>query len=182
MMMRMSEPVRWTNDDLFGAAYAELHELAAARLAGEPSGNSLQTTALVHEVYLRLAKRNQEWTDRSQILAAAAQAMRRILVDHARRRGRVKRGKGVRPVSLDGIDVAAPTGADEDLLALAEALEALAAEDADKARLVELRAFGGLTLEEAADALGVSRSTAARSWAYAKAWLYQRLAADLQRE
>jgi RNA polymerase sigma factor (TIGR02999 family) len=181
MMSRMSEPTGWTTDDLFGAVYAELRELAAARLAAEPSGNSLQATALVHEVYLRLAKRNQEWTDRSQVLAAAAQAMRRILVDHARRRGRVKRGKGVRPISLDGIDVAAPVGND-DLLDLAEALEALAAEDPDKARLVELRAFGGLTLEEAADVLGVSRATAARSWAYAKAWLYQRLAADLQRE
>lgn len=94
----------------------------------------------------------------------------------------MKRGKGVRPVSLDGIDVAVPAGANDDLFALAEALEALAAEDADKARLVELRAFGGLTLEEAADVLGVSRATAARSWAYAKAWLYQRLAADLQCE
>lgn len=181
MMVCMSEPTGWTTDDLFGAAYAELHKMAAARIASEPSGNSLQTTALVHEVYLRLAKRNQEWTGRSQILAAAAQAMRRILVDHARRRGRVKRGKGVRPVSLDGIDMAVPAVTD-DLLALAEALEALAAEDPDKARLVDLRAFGGLTLEEAADALGVSRATAARSWAYAKAWLYQRLAADLQRE
>jgi RNA polymerase sigma factor (TIGR02999 family) len=182
MMACMSEPTGWTTDDLFGAVYAELHNLAAVRLADEPSGHTLQPTALVHEVYLRLSKRNQEWTDRSQVLAAAAQAMRRILVDHARRRGRVKRGKGVRPVSLDGIDVASPAGTDDDPLALAEALEALAAEDADKARLVELRAFGGLTLEEAADTLGVSRATAARSWAYAKAWLYQRLTAALQRE
>jgi RNA polymerase sigma factor (TIGR02999 family) len=156
--------------------------LAAARLATEPSGHSLQATALVHEVYLRLAKRNPCWTDRSQILPAAAQAMRRILVDHARRRGRVKRGKGVRPLSLEGIDVAAPTASDDDLLALAEALEALAEEDPDKARLVEMRAFGGLTLEEAADALGVSRATAARSWTYAKAWLYHRLASDLAGE
>jgi RNA polymerase sigma factor (TIGR02999 family) len=181
-MMRMSEPTGRPTDDLFRAVYAELRELAAARLADESSGNSLQATALVHEVYLRLAKRNRDWTDRSQILAAAAQAMRRILVDHARRWGRVKRGKGVRPVSLDGIDVAVPAGANDDLLALAEALEALAAEDGDKARLVELRAFGGFTLEEAADVLGVSRATAVRSWSYAKAWLYQRLAADLQCE
>jgi RNA polymerase sigma factor (TIGR02999 family) len=179
MMARMSEPTGRPTDDLFGAIYAELRELAAARLVDEPSGNSLQATALVHEVYLRLAKRNRDWTDRSQILPAAAQAMRRILVDHARRRGRVKRGKGVRPVSLDGIDVAAPAGND-DLLDLAEALEDLAAEDPDKAHVVELRAFGGLTLEEAADVLGVSRATAARSWAYAKAWLYQRLTTDLQ--
>src|SRR5215469_13191210 len=99
MMARMSEPTGRPTDDLFRTVYAELRELAAARLADESSGNSLQATALVHEVYLRLAKRNRDWTDRSQILAAAAQAMRRILVDHARRRGRVKRGKGVRPVS-----------------------------------------------------------------------------------
>lgn len=177
----MPETPETTPDDVFQTVYAELHELAAARLAAEPSGNSLQATALVHEVYLRLAKRNRDWTDKSQILTAAAQAMRHILVDHARRRGRVKRGGGARPVSLDGIDVAAPADND-DLLALAEALEALATEDPDKARLVELRAFGGMTFEEAADTLGVSRATAARSWAYAKAWLYQRLTTDLQRD
>jgi RNA polymerase sigma factor (TIGR02999 family) len=171
-----------TPDDLFPAVYAELRDLAAARLAAEPSGHTLQPTALVHEVYLRLARRNRAWADRSQFLAAATQAMRHILVDHARRAGRVKRGGGVRPVSLDGLDVAAPAGPDDDLLALAEALDALAAEDSEKARLVELRAFGGLTLEEAADTLGVSRATAARSWAYAKAWLYQRLTADPGRE
>jgi RNA polymerase sigma factor (TIGR02999 family) len=168
--------------DPFPALYDELRALAAARLAAEPSGHTLQPTALVHEVYLRLAGRNQAWADRSQFLAAASRAMRHILVDHARRRGRVKRGGGVRPVSLNCLDVADAAGPEDDLLALAEALEGLAAEDPDKARLVELRAFGGLTLEEAADALGISRATAARSWAYAKAWLFQRLTADLGRE
>jgi RNA polymerase sigma factor (TIGR02999 family) len=175
----MTEPAGQAPDDLFRVVYAELRDLAAAQLAAERSGHTLQPTALVHEVYLRLARGNRCWADPSQLLAAATQAMRHVLIDHARRRGRVKRGGGARPVSLDAIDVAAPAGSDDDLLALAEALEALAAEDPAKARLVELRVFGGLTLEGAADALGVSRATAARSWAYAKAWLYHRLAADL---
>jgi RNA polymerase sigma factor (TIGR02999 family) len=160
--------------ELLPLVYDELRNLAAARMAGEPAGHSLEPTALVHEAYLRLvgAGADRGWADKAHFLAVAARAMRRVLVDHARKRRRLKRGGDRQRVSLDGVP--AP-GSDDDLVALDEALDALAAEDPAKARLVELRYFVGMTADEAAETLGISRATAARHWAYARAWLYDRL-------
>jgi RNA polymerase sigma factor (TIGR02999 family) len=167
--------------ELLALVYDELRRLAAQKLAHEAPGQTLQPTALVHEAYLRLvgggdasAPREQPWDSRGHFFAAAAEAMRRILIENARRKGRLKRGGGRRRVDLEQVEAVAeaPT---EDLLALDEALTGLAAEDAAKAELVKLRYFAGLTVEEAARCLGVSRATADRWWAYARAWLYDRL-------
>ena len=162
--------------DLMPLVYAELRRLAAARLAGEKAGHTLDATALVHEAYLRLVGGGQarDWDGRGHFFAAAAEAMRRILVESARRRRRAKRGGDRQRVDLD---LAAP-GEDDpthDVLALDEALGQLAAEDPRKADLVRLRYFAGLSLEAAAGCLGVSRATASREWAYARAWLFDRL-------
>lgn len=162
--------------ELLPLVYHELRGLAARKLARERDEQSLQPTALVHEAYLRLVGTAgpQGWGGRAHFFAACAEAMRRILVERARRRRRLKRGGGRRRLSLDGVD---PAGAAPslDLLALDEALTHLAEEDPHKARLVELRYFAGLSLEEAAGCLGVSRATASRAWTYARAWLYERL-------
>jgi RNA polymerase sigma factor (TIGR02999 family) len=169
---------------LLPLVYDELRRLAAARLAREPSGLTLQATALVHEAYLRLvgnddptAGQRPSWNSRGHFFAAAAEAMRRILVDNARRRNALKRGGGatVEPLDEDVIAVPEPR---EDLIALDEALDRLAKRDPDKARLVTLRYFGGLTLKEAAAALHISEATADRHWAYARAWLHQAMTAD----
>jgi RNA polymerase sigma factor (TIGR02999 family) len=156
--------------ELLPLVYDELRRLAAARLAGEAPGQTLDATALVHEAYLRLVGPADErrWNDRGHFFAAAAEAMRRILIDSARRKLAQKRGGGLHRQPLDA--VAAP-GPDEELLALDEALRKLAAADPLKARLVELRYFAGLTGEQAAAALGISPTTADRHWAYARAWL-----------
>jgi RNA polymerase sigma factor (TIGR02999 family) len=145
-------------------------QLAAQKLSNELPGQTLQATALVHEVYLRLlGDAPQTWQSRGHFFAAAAEAMRRILVENARRKNSLKRGGGrkAEPLSLEP----AAEGPSEDLLALDEALQKLAQEDRLKAELVKLRYFAGLTLEEAAQALGIARSTAAEHWAYARAWL-----------
>ena len=156
--------------DLLPLVYNELRKLAAAKLAREPPGQTLQATALVHEAYLRLVG-DQWFLGRGHFLAAAAEAMRRILIDAARRKLTEKHGGDRRRIDLDECEVAVPSRA-ADLVALDEALGRLAAEDPVKAKLVTLRYFGGLTIEEAADALGVSRATADRYWAYARTWLY----------
>jgi len=155
---------------LLPLVYHELRKLAALRLAREKPGQTLQATALVHEAYLRLVGQDEarSWNNCGHFLAAAAQAMRRILVDNARRKGARKRGAGLERRPLD--EVAAPRP-DDELLALDEALQTLAATDPVKARLVELRYFAGLTGEQAAKALGISPATADRHWAFAKAWL-----------
>jgi RNA polymerase sigma factor (TIGR02999 family) len=165
--------------ELLPLVYAELRRLAARELAGERPGQTLQPTALVHEAYLRLVGKDgtgPRWEGRGHFFAAAAEAMRRILVETARRKGRLKRGGGHRRVDLRDVQAVAATPP-EDLLALDEALTQLAAEDARKAELVKLRFFAGLSVEEAARCLGVSRATADRHWAYARAWLYDRLRA-----
>ncbi len=158
--------------ELLPLVYDELRRLAAQRMSRESPGQTLQATALVHEAYLRLVGGDPDrpWDGRGHFFAAAAEAMRRILVESARRRHRLKRGGHRARVDLDAAQPAAPE-TDADLLALDEALEKLAARDAVKAKLVQLRVFAGLTLAEAAEILGLSGSTADRYWAYARAWL-----------
>jgi RNA polymerase sigma factor (TIGR02999 family) len=164
-------------EQLLPLVYDELRRLAAQRLAQEKSGQTLQATALVHEAYLRLVdvEQAQRFSSRGHFFAAAAEAMRRILVENARRKGGVKHGGGLRRVNLDEAASCAPDPAD-DLVALNEALDRLAGEDPTKAELVKLRYFAGLSVQEAADALGISRATADRYWAYAKVWLYRAVA------
>lgn len=166
---------------LLPLVYEELRRLASRKLSQEKPGQTLQATALVHEAYLRLVasgrkdgEPEQQWDSRGHFFAAAAEAMRRILVDKARRKQRLKRGGDRQRLDLDQIEAAVP-GPSGDLLALDEALEQLAAEDAQKAELVKLRYFAGLTLEEAGRCLGISRATANRYWEYARAWLFERL-------
>ncbi|NQU24233.1 MAG: sigma-70 family RNA polymerase sigma factor [Candidatus Nealsonbacteria bacterium] len=157
-------------EQLLPLVYEELRKLAAAKMAQEKPGQTLQATALVHEAYLRLvgSETGRHYRDRSHFFATAATAMRRILVDNARAKRSDKRGGGRHREPLE--DVAAPSP-DGELLALHEALGRLAAEDPLKAQLVELRYFGGLTGDQAADVLGISPSTADRHWAFARAWL-----------
>ncbi|VTR92443.1 extracytoplasmic sigma factor ecf : Marine sediment metagenome DNA, contig: S01H1_L07814 OS=marine sediment metagenome GN=S01H1_18078 PE=4 SV=1: Sigma70_ECF [Gemmata massiliana] len=155
--------------DLLPLVYAELRVLAAARLARESPGHTLQPTALVHEAYLRLVG-DQQFEGRGHFFAAAAEAMRRILVESARRKGRVKRGGDQRRVDLDDFEVTVGPPADE-ILALDEALTRLTAEDPEAARVVQLHFFAGLSVERAAEVLGVSRATAYRQWTYARSWL-----------
>jgi RNA polymerase sigma factor (TIGR02999 family) len=161
---------------LLPLVYDELRQLAAQRLAQETPGQTLQATALVHEAYLRLVGQDQEqeWDSRAHFFAAAAEAMRRILVDAARRKRRLKRGGDGQRVGLEAVEPQAKSPFD-DVLAVHEALQALAQEDAKKAKLVELRFFGGMSIEEAAGCLEISRATASRHWNYARAWLFQRL-------
>jgi len=165
--------------DLLPLVYDELRKLAAARMVGEKPGHTLQPTALVHEAYLRLVGSADEnrWDGRGHFFAAAAEAMRRILVDAARRKGRTKHGGELGRVDLDGVRPAVPDPR-HDLVALDGALTALALEDPQAARLVELRHFAGLTIPEAARALGISPRTADRLWAYARAWLHRELGGE----
>ena len=163
-------------EQLLPLVYDELRRLAAQKLAQERPGHTLQATALVHEAYLRLVGNGAEphFNGRGHFFAAAAQAMRNILVDSARRKRRAKHGGGRHRVTLDEALPAPPDDADG-LLALDEALTRLAAEDPEAARIVQLRYFAGLSVEEAAQALGVSRAHAYRQWTFARAWLLQAL-------
>ena len=158
--------------ELLPLVYKELRRLAAQRLAREAPGQTLQATALVHEAYLRLIGHDpdREWDGRGHFFAAAAEAMRRILVENARRRHRLKRGGDRGRVNLDLAEPIAP-GTDDDLLALDDALERLAKLEPIKAQLVQLRVFAGLTNAQAAEVLGLSSATTDRYWAYARAWL-----------
>ncbi len=161
--------------DLLPLVYDELRRLAASRMAREQAGQTLQATALVHEVWLRLGGDHQPaWANRAHFFAAAAEGMRRILIDKARQKRAVRHGGGLARVDADatGFDLAAPTVDDADLLLINEALDGFAAHDARRAELVKLKYFTGLTLEEAAEVLGVSVRTAKRDWAYARAWLF----------
>jgi RNA polymerase sigma factor (TIGR02999 family) len=162
-------------DELFPLVYEELRRLAAHRLAREKPGQTLQATALVHEAYLRLVdvEKSHPWNSRGHFLAAAAEAMRRILIEHARAKYALKRGGHHHRVELDEdfSSIAAPCDNLDDLLALDEALSRLAKLDAGKAELVKLLYFAGLNLEEAAAALGISRTTAYRHWIFSRAWL-----------
>jgi RNA polymerase sigma factor (TIGR02999 family) len=163
-------------DELLPLVYDELRRLAAQKLIQEKPGQTLQATALVHEAYLRLVDtpKAQRWESRGHFFAAAAEAMRRILVNRARDKRRQKRGGGQERIDIELADI--PLDArDDDLLAIDEALEKLGREDAACAALVKLRFFAGLTQEESARALGIARRTADRHWAYAKAWLFDEL-------
>ncbi|MBI1178843.1 sigma-70 family RNA polymerase sigma factor [bacterium] len=158
-------------DELLPLVYDELRRLAAARLANEADGQTLQPTALVHEAWLKIAGTNQQqWNGRGHFFGAAAEAMRRILIDRARKRNRERHGAGLQRVNLDSVDIAVNTD-DETLLRLNDALEKFALESPDKADLIKLRYFAGLGLAEAAAAQGISLATAKRHWAYARAWL-----------
>jgi RNA polymerase sigma factor (TIGR02999 family) len=164
-------------DRAFPLVYAELHRLAHRQLRGEATGHTLSTTALVHEAYLRLVDGARGgWRDHGHFLALAATAMRRILVDEARRRRAAKRGAGARPVSLDDVDALAFDDRVDVLLALDEALDRLAVIEPRQARVVECRFFAGLTENETADALAIGLRTVKRDWAKAKAWLHEALA------
>jgi RNA polymerase sigma factor (TIGR02999 family) len=165
--------------ELLPLVYEELRKLAAARLAAENPGQTLQATALVHEAYLRLVggDADRNWDGRGHFFAAAAESMRRILINRARDKNRLKRGGGKKRMELDEIAVALDTP-DEELLALDEALQALAEDDPVAAQLVELKFFAGLSLRQAAETLAVPRRTADRHWAYARAWLFERLGGE----
>jgi RNA polymerase sigma factor (TIGR02999 family) len=169
-------------EQLLPLVYEELRKLAAVRMANESAGHTLQPTALVHEAWLRLAGNdaNAQFANRAHFFAAAAEAMRRILIERARRKGAGKRGGDWQRIDLDKVDIA--TDADDDTLLLVnEALEKLAQEDAKAAEIAKLRFFGGLTLEEAAQVLGVTERTANRYWAFARVWLFAEVRQTLGR-
>jgi RNA polymerase sigma-70 factor (ECF subfamily) len=169
-----SDPERPEARELMPAVYQELRRLAAAYMRRERPGQTLQATALVHEAYLRLAGAGQPWTDRGHFLAIAARSMRQILVERARARGALKRWAGLDRVSLSE-SLVGGAHADAMLPALDEALTRLEQVDPEQARIVELRYFAGLSIEEAAGALGISPATLKRRWALARAWLFRDL-------
>jgi RNA polymerase sigma factor (TIGR02999 family) len=161
--------------ELLPLVYQELRRLAAFRMANESPGQTLQPTALVHEAWLRLVGSEQQtWQNRAHFFGAAAEAMRRILIENARRKRAVRHGGGQQRLDIEEVNVAAGVK-DDELLALDEALDKFAARDREKAELVKLRYFAGLSFEEAAEILGVSIPTAKRWWAYARAWLFQEM-------
>jgi RNA polymerase sigma factor (TIGR02999 family) len=164
-------------DELLPLVYEELRKMAAHKMANERPGQTLQATALVHEAWLRLAgNENTLWAGRTHFFAAAAESMRRILIDNARRKQARRHGGGQRPLNIDDVEVAA-AGTDDQVLAVNDALDKLAALDKRKAELVKLRYFLGMTIEEAAEILGVSTPTAKRWWTYARAWLFREIRA-----
>jgi RNA polymerase sigma factor (TIGR02999 family) len=169
-------------EQLLPLVYDELRKLAAARMANEPADHTLQPTALVHEAWLRLtgSDPNAQFANRAHFFSAAAEAMRRILIERARRKGAGKRGGNWERIDLDKVDVAVETD-DDTLLLVNEALEKLAKEDANAAEIAKLRFFGGLTLEEAAQVMGVTERTANRYWAFARVWLFDEVRQSLGR-
>jgi RNA polymerase sigma factor (TIGR02999 family) len=159
--------------ELLPLVYEELRRLAAHKMANETPGQTLQPTALVHEAWLRLTgNENVKWDGRSHFFAAAAEAMRRILIENARRKRSARHGGGKQRVDIEEVELAA-TAPEDELIAINDALEKFAARDKQKAELVKLRYFAGLTIEEAAEILGISPPTAKRWWAYSRAWLYK---------
>lgn len=167
------------SEELLPLVYDELRQLAAARMAGEKAGQTLQPTALVHEAWLRLSeKEGRDWNDRAHFFRAAAQAMRRILVDRAREKSALKRGEGVRALDIAEFDLA-DTNRDDRVLLIDEMLERLEAEDPEGARVVSLKFFGGLTETEIAEIHGVTERTVRRQWAYARARLFQMIQEDI---
>ncbi len=170
------------SEKLLPLVYDELRKLAAQRLAQEKPGQTLQATALVHEAYLRLvgAENKQQWEGRGHFFAAAAEAMRRILVEQARKKARLKRGGNRQRIDQNDSELAmaGPDSTETDILVLDEALTKLAEQHPEKARLVQLRYFAGLTVDQAAEVMGVSPATADRHWAYARVWLLREMSAE----
>lgn len=168
-------------EDLLSLIYEELRKLAAARMANEAADHTLQPTALVHEAWLRLMGNNAgtQFANRAHFFASAAEAMRRILIERARRKNASKRGRGWERVDLDKVEVASEVD-DNTLLIVNEALDELAKEDATAAEIVKLRFFGGLTLEQAGETLGFTERTAKRYWAFARAWLFDEIRRGMQ--
>jgi RNA polymerase sigma factor (TIGR02999 family) len=167
------------SEDLLPLVYDELRRLAAARMAMEAAGQTLQPTALVHEAWLRLVTDGERtWQNRAHFFGAAAEAMRRILIENARRKSRLKRGGGQAKVSIDDVELAETTP-DDKVLLIDEALGQLEAEDPQRARIVVMKFFGGLTNQEVAESLGIGERTVDRQWAYAKAWLFRKIRADM---
>jgi RNA polymerase sigma factor (TIGR02999 family) len=165
-------------DELLPLVYGELRKLAASKMAREAAGHTLQPTALVHEAWIRLVgNENPRFENRAHFFAAAAEAMRRILVDQARRKRAVRHGGGQERMNVQEVDVAASPEADTQLLAVHEALDKLAAHHKVKAELVKLRYFVGMTIAEAAEVLGISEPTAKNYWAWARVWLYKEIKA-----
>lgn len=176
ILLNINQHGQLATHQLLPLVYDELKRLAARKLSMEQPGQTLQTTALVHEAYLRLLGDDQlPWENRIHFFAAAAEAMRRILVDSARSKKRLKRGGDWQRVDMDSIEAQLPD-ANVDILALDEALKELAAEQPKREELVRLRFFAGLTIDEVALAMGISTATAVRSWRYARAWLAEKLA------
>jgi RNA polymerase sigma-70 factor, ECF subfamily len=174
----------WTAGDddagerLFGLVYPQLHRVVSSYLRAQRPGEVLQTTDLLHETYLRLSRQNRvTWNDRAHFFAVASTVVRRVLVDQVRRTRRLRRGGGAHTLSIDDLPLAA-ADSQVDLLALDEALNELEAIHHTAARVVDLRYFGGLSIEETADALGMGRATAVRAWRFARSWLAQRLSAS----
>lgn len=162
-------------EELLPLVYTQLRRLAGAQMAQQPPGQTLQPTALVHEAWLKLtANGNGSWKDRKHFFCAAAEAMRQILIDRARRKKAAKHGGGLEPVDLDTVDIAAPAP-DDKMIELNDALDRFAAEQPEKAEIVKLRFFVGLKEKEIADLLGITERTVQRYWAYAQVWLYDRL-------
>ena len=176
LLARAQAGDRGATDELFPLVYDELRQLADRYLSAEARVQTLQPTALVHEAYLRLVgPADQGWENRAHFFGAAARAIRRILIDRARARKRLKRGLGDRPLPLEAAESVAVEGPDLDVLALDEALQRLSAVDAQTAQVVELRFFGGLGVDETATTLGISPATVAREWAFARAWLHREM-------
>ena len=165
-------------EQLLPLVYEELRRLAAQKMANEAAGQTLQPTALVHEAWLRLAGENHSWENRRHFFSAAAEAMRRILIERARQRQRLKRGGGLHRTTLNELDLAI-TADDQTVLLVNEALEKLAQKDPVSAELIKLRFFAGLTNVEAAEILGMAERSAKRTWAYARAWLYEEIKRQL---
>jgi RNA polymerase sigma factor (TIGR02999 family) len=163
------------SEELLPVVYDELRRLAAARMAQETESQTLQPTALVHEAWLRMVgSGDRTWQNRAHFFGAAAQAMRRILIENARRKSRLKRGGGQKRLDVDELELAATTP-DDKVLLIDEALERLKSEDPETERMVVLKFFGGLTNQEVAETLGITERTVERHWAYAKAWLFQHI-------
>lgn len=167
-----------SSSDLLQQVYEQLRTIARSKLSDEKSGHTLQATALVHEAWLKIAQRDSVMAlERSQFLVAAAEAMRRILIDHARTRGRIKRGGGAKRSAVEMTDIAALAmdHDPEEIMALDDAIRRLEIEDADAARVVKLRFFAGLSVPETAECLGTSERTVKREWQFARAWLFRAL-------
>lgn len=179
MLQAVARGERQASSDLLPLVYEELRQLAAARMAREAAGQTLQATALVHEAWLRLVgEGNRNWENRAHFFGAAAEAMRRILIENARRKSRLKRGGGQSRLDIDELELAETTP-DDKILLIDEALERLRSADPDKAKIVVLKFFGGLTNQEVAQSLGITERTVERHWAFAKAWMFRCIQSEL---